>query len=576
MKLLEHLKVASAGIASGKAVYYRPLRLKADTARIKPDQTEEELARYKAAEEQAKREIAELAERSKIFQVHRDLVEDPALHDRVVKKISEEYKNAELALEESAAEIREMFQALEDKFFRERAVDVMDVCGRILSVLKGAEANPLLNRKESTVLLADELTPSDTASMDLRYVRGFITRYGGENSHVAIMARSMELPALVGIGGEIDKISPGDEIILDALEGEVIVRPDKTEAERYAGKAQKHALQKTLLEKNSRLPAITKDGRKVCLCANAGSLQDIQNAVKNGAEGVGLLRTEFLYLENSHFPTEEEQVSFYQSAAKSCPGDLIIRTLDIGGDKILPYFSFEKEDNPFLGWRAIRFTLERQDLFRTQLRAILRSSPFGKLKIMFPMIISPEELESANRLLEACKEELRREKVPFDEKIPTGIMVETPAAVACAEDLARRADFFSIGTNDLTQYLLAVDRGNKKISHLYDSFHPAVLRSIRKVIEAGRQNRIPVGMCGEFAGNEEAVPLLLGMGLNEFSMAPSRIPWVKNQIRKIREEDARAYAEAACRCRSVTEVRNLLGKRKEMFHVSDNFENDIS
>ena len=561
MKTISISKAASAGIAAGKAFFYKPVSLRASAGLIAPAQTRAELERYRCAEEKVKKSIAVLAENSEIFQVHLDLVEDPAIQDSVIRKIREEQKNAELALEETEAEIQKTFQAIDDDFFRERAVDIKDVCRKIMLALKGMEENSLAEVTGETVLFADQLTPSDTANLDLKSVTGFVTRTGGENSHVAIMARSMGLPALVGIGSAMDAVKAGDDVIIDALDGKIILSPDEKTADRYSERKREYRQHLEMLKKTNGLPAQTADGFKVRLYANAGNLEDIKKAAADGAEGIGLLRSEFLYMESDHLPTEEEQFAAYKSAAALCGGEVIIRTLDIGGDKSLSYFPFEKEENPFLGWRAIRISLERKDIFRTQLLAILRASAFGKVAIMYPMIISASEMEEANAVLSECKDELIRRGADFDPEIKTGIMVETPAAVVCAGDLAQRADFFSIGTNDLTQYLLAVDRGNRKIASLYDSFHPAVIRSIRSVIEAGHRHGIPVGMCGEFAGNADAVPLLLGFGLDEFSMSSSRIPEIRHLIRASRRSEAQALSEHACRCVSPEEVHRLMEKK---------------
>lgn len=560
MKTIQVPKAASAGIASGKAFFYKPVSLKADARPVSPGRQGAELKRYRKAKEKVEKELAVPAQNSDIFQVHLDLVEDPAIEDGVVQKISKQNKNAELALEETLAEIQRTFQGMDDGFFRERAADIRDVCRKIMLALKGMEENSLSEIRVKTVLFADQLTPSDTVNMDLRFVTGFVTRAGGENSHVAIIARSMGLPALVGVGNAMDEVKAGDEVIVDALSGRLIVSPNEKTAQIYSGRAKEYRQRLERMEQAKNLPAQTADGFRVRLYANAGNPEDVKKAAEAGAEGIGLLRSEFLYMESDHLPTEDEQFAAYKNAAEHCGGEVLIRTLDIGGDKSLSYCPFEKEENPFLGWRAIRISLERREIFRTQLLAILRASAFGKVGIMYPMIISVDELERANAELAACKEELARRGVAFDPSIQAGIMVETPAAVVCADDLAQRADFFSIGTNDLTQYLLAVDRGNKKVAPLYDSFHPAVIRSIRTVIEAGHRHGITVGMCGEFAGNAEALPLLLGFGLDEFSMSPSRLPEIRCLIRSSRRDKARALSERACQCVSAGEIRALVKK----------------
>ena len=350
-------------------------------------------------------------------------------------------------------------------------------------------------------------------------------------------------------------------IILDAVGKEIIVNPDEETKEVYRKKAAEYKAMKAEFESMNNLPATTTDGRTVELFANVGSIVDVENAVTRGAEGIGLFRSEFLYMENTKFPTEQEQYDAYKKAIETMKHPVIIRTLDIGGDKELSYYKFDEEENPFLGWRAIRISLDLKDVFKTQLRAILRASAYGDIRIMYPMIISVDEFMAANAILQECKEELRRDNIPFNDSIQTGVMIETPAAVLCTEDLAKVVDFFSIGTNDLTQYLLAVDRGNQKIARLYNSFHPAVLRAIRTVIQAGHKYDKLVGMCGEFASDEKAVPILLGMGLNEFSMAASEIASTRYQIRHLNYEHCQALADEICKKSTIAEVREMLEKQ---------------
>lgn len=562
MNIIPVERVASPGIVISKAFLYQPTNLKAESHRLKDARIQQELIRYHTAEEKAKSKIAGLVETSDIFAVHLELVEDPALHNKVISKIQTEKKNAEIALEETAAEIIATFQNIGDRFFQERAADIQDVCNNLMCALKGVEIDGLSKIREQVILIANQLTPSDMAHIDLHYIMGLITQTGGENSHVAIIARSWGIPALVGIDGVMKLIKPDEPVILDALEGRIIVKPDRETLKLYTEKTKQFQQRKDLLATMNGLPAETMDGHKIQICANVGNLGDIQNAISKGIDGIGLLRSEFLYLENTHFPDEDEQFAVYKSAATSCP-EVIIRTLDIGGDKSLPYFSFEREENPFLGWRAIRICLRQKEIFKTQLKAILRASAFGKVKIMYPMIISMEELAETDNLLETCKSELAEQEIPFNINIQTGMMVETPAAVICIDDFAKRVDFLSIGTNDLTQYLLAVDRGNKIIANLYDSFHPAVIRSIKQIIAAGHRNNIPVGMCGELAGDEMAVPLLLGLGLDEFSMAASKIPEVRYLIRNLSYQHAKQLAEEACQCVCSAEVHDLLKKKGE-------------
>ena len=385
-----------------------------------------------------------------------------------------------------------------------------------------------------------------------------MTERGGTTSHVAILARSLEIPALLGMEGILKRVREGEAVILDGKEGRLIFSPDAKTQAAYQEKQQAEKEVKRKLKEMNRLPAATTDGRQVALFANAGSLRDVELAKKHGAEGIGLFRSEFLYMESSRFPTEQEQFEIYKQAAEMLKKPITIRTLDIGGDKNLPYYQFEKEENPFLGWRAIRFCLDMRDVFKTQLKAILRAAAFGDIRIMYPMIVSVEEFRKANAILEECKAELRERKLLFRESISTGIMVETPAAAFIAEELAKEADFFSIGTNDLTQYILAADRGNQKLTKLYSPFHPAVLRAVAKVIAAGHKEGKEVGMCGEFAADARAVPLLLGMGLDEFSMVSNEIAAVRYQVRGLAAKQTAELARRALAAGTEKEVRGLL------------------
>jgi phosphotransferase system enzyme I (PtsI) len=427
-----------------------------------------------------------------------------------------------------------------------------------MSHLQGVKSNPFEGLEGEVILIAKDLTPSDTVALDLTHIKGFITEEGGITSHVSILAKGLGLPALVGVEGILSKVKQDDIVIMDAQEGRILIGPDRAVLEQYQLSIDEQRRKQEELSELKSLPAISRDGREVQLCANVGGIKDIKKAIEYGIDGVGLFRSEFLYMDNTHFPTEEEQFAVYKEAAILCGKELTIRTLDIGGDKGLSYYEFEKEENPFLGWRAIRISLELKEVFKTQLRAILRASVFGGVRIMFPMIISLEELRQAKVILDECKEELRQQSIDFSEEIEVGMMIETPASVLMVEDFAAEVDFFSIGTNDLTQYLLAVDRGNQRISKLYNTFHPAVLRSIKRIIDAGHSHSIKVGMCGEFAGDEKAVKLLLGLGLDEFSMSASALWNTKNIIRSSSYEEARQLAEEACRKQTIVDIYHLL------------------
>ncbi len=560
MKTLKVSKTASKGIAMGKILIYEKSNVLANHNKISEDEISAQINRYEEAIKGAERDLYELSKTNDIFLAHLEMVKDPTLYEAVTGKISTELKNAEGAVEDAIHELIVIFESIEDEYMRERASDIKDIKERLLKNLTGNNKEAVNKTTEQVILIAGDLTPSETAELDFDHILGFITRDGGVTSHVSIMAKGLGVPALVGVKDILLEVSSQDFVIMDALNGDIFINPDQQLIEEYKSKQVEEARTlKELLEENT-LPPITKDNRSVMLCANVGNLKDIKTALEYNLDGIGLFRSEFLYMENDHFPTEEEQFLVYKEAVQLVSGELTIRTLDIGGDKELSYFEFDQEENPFLGYRAIRISLDRKDLFKTQLRAILRASAFGTIRIMFPMIISLEELRMAKEILEECKVELTKEEISYDSFIEAGIMIETPASVLCVEDLAKEADFFSIGTNDLTQYLLACDRGNKKISSLYNSFHPAVLRSIKKIIDAGHENNIKVGMCGEFASDEYAVPLLLGLGLDEFSMTASSIPFVKHRIRNASYKEEEAWSKDVLKAGTIEEVYKLIKK----------------
>lgn len=424
----------------------------------------------------------------------------------------------------------EIFGQMEDEYMRERKADVLDIGKRFLLKCKKITVQDLAAIGEPVIVVAKDLFPSDTVKMNPEFVKGIITEEGGVTSHVSIMAKNYGIPTLTGVSGILEKLKSGNLICMDAGSGRIAIEPEGAILEDYRKRLEADLQEQEEIRKYRSMEAVTPGGKRISLCINVGNTEEIKLALDKNIDGVGLFRTEFLYMENTHFPTEEEQFAVYKEAAMLCPQEVTIRTLDIGGDKSLPYYEFEPEENPFLGWRAIRISLDMPDLFRTQLRAILRTSAFGHIRIMFPMMISVEELVQAKEMVEQCKEELRKEQVAFDEDIETGMMMETPASVLLAEDFAREADFFSIGTNDLTQYILAVDRGNKKIASRYDSFHPAVVKAIAAIICAGHKYNRKVGMCGELAGDVNAVPKLLELGLDEFSMSAGNIDYVRRAI----------------------------------------------
>jgi len=466
-----------------------------------------------------------------ILETQIELLSDPELRESAVEKIKSENKNMGDALLETIAGFVQVFESMEDAYMRARAADVQDIGDRILKNLGNSGPANQLTFKPDTIIIAEDLSPSDTITMDITKVNGFATQAGSQTSHAAIIAKAKGIPAIVGCGVELIDIKNDEVIILDGVTGEIFVNPNENIVDEYVIK--RDAWQKQALELKAlrEIPAITTDGLQITLTANISGAEDLVNVFDNGGEGVGLLRTELLYMNRDTFPTEDEQFEFYKNTALQAKGKpVIVRTIDIGGDKHLPYFNLPPELNPFLGYRAIRICLDQKDLFITQLKAILRASVFGDLKIMFPMISSIQELRAAKSILKEAKEELRKKGLPFKAGVKVGIMIEIPSAAITADLLAKEVDFFSIGTNDLCQYTLAVDRMNEKISHLYDPFNPAVLRLISYVIEQGEKNNIHVGMCGELASDPMATLLLIGMGLKEFSMSAASIPAIKSNI----------------------------------------------
>ena len=523
-------KTASRGIAAAPVYVYQEPDLSADTGSISKTQEPAEVQLFLKAKKEVVQELKRLSEGNELFGAHLEIAEDFTLSEGVISKIQNEQKNVQLALQETIEEFAAIFDSMDDEYMKERAADIRDIGKRFMAELKGVKRPDLGNLPGEVIVAAKDLYPSDTVKMNPDYVKGIITEEGGVTSHVSIIARSLNIPALVGAGRLLDRLADGMQVCMDAEAGVIFLDPDEDTLEEFRKKKEEFEKRQEYLKNLRNQPAVTRDGKRISLCANVGNPEDIQRAIPMNIDGIGLFRSEFLYMENDHFPTEEEQFEVYREAAKLCPKELTIRTLDIGGDKDLSYFDFEKEENPFLGWRAIRISLDMKEMFKTQLRAILRASAFGHVRIMFPMIISPEELRESRKLTEECMAELKMEGREFDEKIELGMMIETPASVMLAEDFAKEADFFSIGTNDLTQYLLAVDRGNRKVADRYSYFHPAVVKAISRVIEAGHKEGIKVGMCGEMAGDPGATMLLLDLGLDEFSMSAGNIDYIREKI----------------------------------------------
>ncbi len=559
MKKLSVDKTSSKGIAIGKAYKYEKISFVPDMYVY--NDKDEEIKIYKNATEQVSDELTKLAQTNDIFAGHLELVNDVALLDEVTNKIVNDKKNVQIAFRDTIDEFVAMFEAMDNEYMKARADDIKDIYQRVMAKIKNVELKNLSSINTPTIVIAKDLAPSDTATMNLDYILGFATQGGGVTSHVCIMARNLGLPALVGADNLLEEVNDNDIIIIDATNGDIYINPDEATIKEFENKKSDFEKREKLLKENAHLEAITKDNKRVLVYSNVGNIEDIKNAVKCYIDGIGLFRSEFLYMENSHFPTEEEQFEVYKEAVQICTGEVIIRTLDIGGDKELSYYEFDKEENPFLGFRAIRISLHLKDMFKEQLRALLRASAFGYVSIMYPMIISLEELLEANSILDECKKELDSQNIAYNKDIKVGMMIETPASVMEAEAFAKYVDFFSIGTNDLTQYMLAVDRGNDKIADMYDSFNPAVLHAIQKVIDAGHKENIVVGMCGEFASDERACKMLLGMGLDEFSVAFTQVATIKSIIR---ESDFK-------KCKEISEKIRVVHSKKEVNEILNMF-----
>ncbi|WP_338884972.1 phosphoenolpyruvate-protein phosphotransferase PtsI [Xenorhabdus sp. TH1] len=560
--------LVSPGIAFGKALLLKEDPIIINHKKIIPEQVEQEISRFKQGRDKSSaqleiiRETAEKnlgAEKAEIFEGHIMLLEDEELEQEIITLIKKNQLTADAAVHSVIEDQANALEELDDEYLKERAADVRDIGKRLLKNILDMPIIDLGSIEEEVILVASDLTPSETAQLNLDKVLGFITDLGGRTSHTSIMARSLELPAIVGTTNATRQIQNGSYLILDAVNNHIYVNPSNTEIEKLKTAKSEYLTEKTELAKLKDLPAITLDGHQVEVCANIGTVRDIAGAERNGAEGIGLYRTEFLFMDRDSLPTEDEQFKAYKAVAEAVGNQaVIIRTMDIGGDKDLPYMNLPKEENPFLGWRAIRICLDRKEILHSQLRAILRASAFGNLRIMFPMIISVEEIRELKAEIALLKEQLRNENKAFDESIEVGIMVETPAAATIAHHLAKEVDFFSIGTNDLTQYTLAVDRGNELISHLYNPMSPAVLSLIKQVIDASHAEGKWTGMCGELAGDERATLLLLGMGLDEFSMSAISIPRIKKIIRNTNYDDAKALAEQALTQPTAKELMDLV------------------
>jgi phosphotransferase system enzyme I (PtsI) len=507
---------------------------------------------------EVQRQVAQAlgAQEAGIFDAHLLVLEDPVLIEEVHRVIHQQKVSAEFAFQQVADKFARTLSGIQDEYLRERAADLRDVATRILENLLGRTHDQVLRQIEQpSIIVAHDLTPSQTAILDRRMVLGFATDIGSRTSHTAIMAKSMGIPAVVALGTASHELKTGEYALLDGINGVIIVNPTDQTLFEYGQLVRKHVTLEERLREVRDLPAITLDGHRVTLSANIEQTSDADAVMASGAEGVGLFRTEFLFISRDVLPTEEEQYQAYRAVAATLkPHPVIIRTLDLGGDKFISQIHVPQEVNPFLGWRAIRFCLQQKDIFRSQIRAILRASVEGNVKMMYPMISGLEELIQANALVEECKCELWRDHLPFNNDLEIGAMIEIPSAALAADALAKRVKFFSLGTNDLIQYTLAVDRLNEKIAHLYEPTHPAILRLIKATAEAGQRHGLWVGVCGEMAGDPLMTPLLLGLGVTELSAAPSSVPQIKYLIRRLKLSEARELAEFALTCESGAEI----------------------
>ena len=564
---------ASPGISIAKAFRLQDPDLTVIQSRV--SNPGEEIIRFEKAIDKSRKELKviqdyatkELGEdKAEIFAAHLLILEDPELINPIKDKIANDRVNAEFALNEVAVMFVSMFENMENQYMKERAADIKDVTKRVLANLLGVSISNPSMISEEVIIIAEDLTPSDTAQLNRKYAKGFTTDIGGRTSHSAIMARSLEIPAVVGTKTVTSTIENGMNVIIDGLDGKVIVNPNEDEVKLYQKKKVAYEAQKAEWAKLVHEKTVTSDDYEVELVANIGTPQDVQGVLDNGGEGVGLYRTEFLYMGRDTFPTEEEQFEAYKSVLERL-GDkpVVVRTLDIGGDKELSYLNLPKEMNPFLGYRAIRLCLEMQDMFRTQLRALLRASIFGNLKIMFPMIATLDEFRKAKSLLIEEKEKLQKNDVKVSDHIEVGIMVEIPSTAVLADVFAKEVDFFSIGTNDLIQYTFAADRMNEQVSYLYQPYNPAILRLVKNVIDAAHKKGKWVGMCGEMAGDEVAIPILIGLGLDEFSMSATSILPARSQILKLNKEELKEAAKQVLAMGTAEEVKTYI--EKHFIHV---------
>ncbi len=556
---------ASSGITIAKAYKLETPEIIIECRQCNPQQ---EIEKFNKAVEKSKKDIAVIKEKAtgklsdedlQIFDAHLMVCEDPALCDGVIQMIESDQVNAEYALDSVAGNFISIFESLEDAYMRERAADIKDVTRRIKYHILGVNIADLSLIDEEVIIVAHDLTPSDTAQLNKQYTKGFATEIGGRTSHSAIMARSLEIPAVVGVANIMSTINHGDMLILDALKGKVFINPDEETIARYRVEAKKYEEEVAALKEYKDKETVTIDGHHVELAANIGTPEDVVAVLENGGEGVGLYRTEFLYMGAKDWPNEEEQYEAYKKVLEAMGGrPVVVRTLDIGGDKHLDYYEFPEEMNPFLGYRAVRLCLDQKDIFRTQLRALLRASAYGKLRIMFPMIATINEFKEAKQVYEEERAKLVAEGVAIGDDIQVGMMVEIPAAAILADKFAEIADFFSIGTNDMIQYSMAADRMSEKVSYLYQPFNPSLLRLIKMTIDGAHAHGKWCGMCGEMAGEPDAIPVLLGLGLDEFSMSATSILRARKIVNSLSHKEMKDLATKALEFETEEEVLELI------------------
>lgn len=559
---------ASDGVAIAKAYLLVEPDLSFDSEKV--SDVDAEIAKFNNAIQTSKVELTKIrnnaeqnlgADKAAIFDAHLLVLDDPELIQPIEEKIKNEQVNAPTALSDVTGQFITIFESMDNEYMKERAADIRDVSKRVLAHILGVELpNPSMI-DESVVIIGNDLTPSDTAQLNKEFVQGFVTNIGGRTSHSAIMSRSLEIAAVVGTKSITQEVKQGDMIIVDGLTGEVITDPTEDEVIAYQNKRERFFEDKQELQKLRDEETTTIDGRHAELAANIGTPNDLKGVIENGAEGIGLYRTEFLYMGRDEMPTEDEQFEAYKKVLETMEDKrVVVRTLDIGGDKELPYLNLPEEMNPFLGYRAIRLCLDQPDIFRPQLRALLRASAFGKLNIMFPMVATIQEFRDAKALLLEEKDNLTNEGIEVSDDIELGIMVEIPSTAALADVFAKEVDFFSIGTNDLIQYTMAADRMSERVSYLYQPYNPSILRLVKQVIEASHKEGKWTGMCGEMAGDEIAIPLLLGLGLDEFSMSATSVLKARRQIKGLSQNEMEELAQRAIDCATSEEVQDLVNQ----------------